>query len=135
MDGEGQLDVSGTESLRRALRAERTGGEPRSIDLAQADGDGHHVELYLASDTEGDPIRCVLCGTEICRPDEDWRDHVRVVENELSERLKSVGMWAAHRPEGPIALVEFFCPGCGTSLRTQVTRQGMPKPSSVELRG
>jgi N-methylhydantoinase B len=134
VNDEGQLDVDGTESLRRELRAERTGGEPRPINRAQSDGDGHYAELYLASDTEGGPIQCVLCGVEICGAEEDWRDHVRVVENELSERLKSVGMWAAHRPEGPIALVEFFCPGCGTSLRTQVSKQGMPKPSSVELR-
>lgn len=134
VDGEGRLDVQGTESLRRELRTERAGGDPRPITGGRNGAETtQYVGLYLVSDTES--IRCVLCGDDICGAEDDWEDHVRVVQSELSERLKGVGMWAAHRPEGPIVLIEFFCPGCGTALHTQVTKQDLPKPSSVELRG
>lgn len=131
VDDGGTLDAAATEALRRRVRAERVGGKPRPLTPPPANDGRPYADLYLVR--SGREVSCILCGTVVCAAGDDWRDHVPSAEHRLPERMGAVGMWAAARPEIPAALVEFFCPGCGTALRTQVTTVGLPKPSSVEL--
>jgi N-methylhydantoinase B len=135
---DGHVDAPTTEKLRRSIRTTRLGYEAKDIprpSKSQGNANGKHtddrlVELYLKDD--GSNIACLLCDTRLCGSDQDWRDHARVVDQELSSRLAQVEMWALLRQDGPIRFIEFFCPGCGTALRTQVTAKDVVKPDSVE---
>lgn len=133
VDAAGVLDAAGTDELRRQIRAARVGGEPRSVGQAPPDSSTRRwIDLYLAA--EDGAVCCTCCGAELCSEDEDWRDHAHTEEHRLAERLAQLGMWVADRPEIPALLVQLSCPGCGTTLRTQVTVEALPRPSSMDLR-
>jgi N-methylhydantoinase B len=129
LTADGGVDDDKTVELRGSMRATRIGRTPRPIsDHSSPPGNHASIDLYLKK--KGEHVCCNLCDTQICHVNEDWRDHVPMVVNELAARLADVGMWAAKRPEGPIRLIELFCPGCGTALRTQVTNDVERKPDS-----
>lgn len=133
VDAAGAVDAAGTEQRRAAIRAERVGGEPRPLTGTLDDRPGRRwLDLYLAA--EQGRVRCALCELELCDEDQDWREHVATAEHGLADRLVQAGMWVAERPEIPARLVELSCPGCGTSLRTLVTVEGLGDPSETSLR-
>lgn len=132
VDQRGELDRAGTEELRTEIRRRRAGAEPRRIEAPSEERQGRSIDLYLVADQAG-RVRCALCNAEICPAGDDWRDQVPTLERALADRLQEVEMWVATRDEIPAVLIEFFCPGCGTALRTQVTVEGFPKPSGVVL--
>jgi acetone carboxylase gamma subunit len=61
-----------------------------------------------------------MCGEELCAGGEDWKDAVPQAHAGLSSG-------GPHRPDSSeLFLRQFFCPGCGTLLDTEVARSTDP---------
>jgi N-methylhydantoinase B len=112
------VDADGTTEMRVRLRRQRVGNEDLPASCATARGTPptqNRINEYLQ--VRGGPdaamIECRWCGTSICRISEPWKEHVIM-------RRSSPSVGGPLRSEATtFVLLEFFCPGCGTSLEVE----------------
>lgn len=106
----GAVDPSATARQRHALRRTRLGaGEPveTRANVVRTD---YRISECLQLDESGSAVECVACGHRLCGAAERWKEHA------ASRRSAPAVAGPLRVADGPFALLEFFCPGCGTAL-------------------
>lgn len=122
-DEEPRLDLDATKQLRLRLRRERIGNQGLPVSYVTRQPIAvttKRINEYLQiGDGEGGAaVQCTWCGTEICDADSHWKEHVIM-------RRSSPSAGGPLRSRGPeFALLEFFCPGCGTALEVEAVLSG-----------
>ena len=125
VDEDWRVDDDATARLRREIRSGRVGGRDvadlriSSIDdlLDAREGGG---TLTVARSAEG--WSCRLCGGAL-GDGEDWTDEAIVRTTDAADRLAELGIRS--RPHEAVAVVELFCPHCGSLLDVRVVvREG-----------
>jgi N-methylhydantoinase B len=106
-----------TAAQRLALREQRLGGKTLDVSAvtpAAVERTARRVNEYLQV-SDADVVECVWCGKTLCGAGERWKDHavVRRSPPSIAGPLRADG--------GRFHLLEFFCPGCGTSLDVEAT--------------
>ena len=125
------VDGPATERCRDALRLERLGQESSREPINDIPVDVlRHVtpdlgELNIDSKVQ---IGCIRCGTALCAPGADWRAKAPQRDSDLTSYLDALGIWVQSRAPEALRFVEFFCPGCGTVLDTEVVRPPTDHP-------
>jgi len=118
LDDQMRLDAPETRAQRLACRRKRVGddGLPGSVVARQPIKlTGRRISEYLQTRESGDGpiIECLWCGRTLCHAKEHWKDHAIM-------RRSSPRIAGSRRVErGRFFLLEFFCPGCGTSLEVE----------------
>lgn len=120
VDEDWQVDEAATVALRRSARSERLGGKDvadlriGTIDalLDAREGGG---TLTVARSAQG--WECRLCGGAL-GAGEDWTDEAIVRTTTAADRLAELGIRS--RPNEDVAVVELFCPHCGSLLDVRV---------------
>jgi N-methylhydantoinase B len=117
-----EVDEEATERLRAEVRDRRsTARSARPADGSDLVGSAIAIEDGAWS--------CRACGTRIGDARSNWREAVVSSERRIEDRFGELEMFVRGRGEGarPI-LRELSCPACGSSLATDVTREGTELP-------
>jgi N-methylhydantoinase B len=117
----GAVDVDATRARRRAIRAERLGGESPKSDPPQATD-----HAAVCPRIENRRFRC-LCGADLGPATEDWKPRA-------SHRIvppQACGPYLTLHAE--LELREFCCTECGTLLELEVARRGQESLATVVL--
>ncbi|MGH2985970.1 MAG: hydantoinase B/oxoprolinase family protein [Solirubrobacterales bacterium] len=107
----GAVDDAATRERRLAMRAQRVGGEldPNLTERRNVAATGMRLSEYLQRARDGS-TQCTWCGHLVGPAGEDWKDRAVL-------RRSPVSAAGSHRGAGEeYALIEAFCPGCGTML-------------------
>jgi N-methylhydantoinase B len=120
-----QIDEEATHRRRLELRTERLNGGKLKHGLrhrANVQQTAYRISEYLqvTEPGTGGAVQCTWCGERICNADTDWKKYAvqRKSNPSRSGPLRVDG--------GRFFLLEFFCPGCGTTLDVDVTFQDDP---------
>ena len=111
--GDGNVDQEATSTRRRAIRAERLGGQTPKTEPPPATG---LAEVCPAID-DGKHFRC-LCGADLGPATQDWKP-LAAMRNIWPQ---ACGPYLTLHAE--LELREFICRDCGTLLEVEVVRQG-----------
>lgn len=120
LGADGTVDADGTSELRRSMRSARIGGgEVADLRVATLDElleeRGAGGTLTVARGAEG--WGCQLCGGHL-GDGEDWTATAIVRTTDAATRLAELGIRS--RPHEDVAVVEYFCPHCGSLLDVRV---------------
>jgi N-methylhydantoinase B len=110
------VDVDATRARRAFLRSERLGGGTLRCDpCTRTDIARTHYRIgeYLQVSDAG-LIQCTWCGDNLCKADADWKEHA-VMRKSAPSRAGPLRV-----DSGRFFLLEFFCPGCGTTLDVDI---------------
>jgi N-methylhydantoinase B len=125
--GGAEVDDGATRAAREAVRTarrERARFPPRIPDPPRgAPAVGRlSVRVEVVRAGGGLVARCAGCGAGLARAPQGWKTGAGVAECTVgtAEFAAVAGTWAPVRPEGPIVLREFICPGCAGLLETEV---------------
>ncbi|MBC8274662.1 MAG: hypothetical protein H8E40_06825 [Chloroflexi bacterium] len=77
-----------------------------------------HEYLEIVKQNGKNVIRCMKCGYEFCRAEENYKKHALLRERELCDVLNPIYCLSGEKPF--VHLQEFICPGCGTLLEVDV---------------
>ena len=136
--GGGSVDADATTAARAALRAARraraTFPERRPDPPRGAKAIGRlaaSVEVVRAAD--GLRARCAGCGAGLGSAPGGWKRGAGVAETTVGtpEYGAITGAWAPLRPDAPVVLREYVCPGCDRLLETEVVVAGTPPEDDV----
>src|SRR5262249_5636514 len=89
------------------------------------------VEVVRVAD--GLLARCAACGAGLGTAPGGWKRGAGVAETTVgsSEYAAITGAWAPLRPDGPVVLREYVCPGCDRLLETEVVVAGTAPEDDV----
>jgi N-methylhydantoinase B len=136
---DGAPDLDATAARRRELRAERlrragAGGEvPLELGVevpAGAIAVGEDVYLDRGAGT----YHCSHCATETGALAEHAKSKLVAHEGEVAE-ISSLFEDPAIYVDDPVVWREYYCPGCGVRLSTEVARPGDPALAEIRLEG
>lgn len=71
---------------------------------------------------KGTGLKCRSCETVLCNEDEEWKNKVTLDERPLAE----VGGKEYVDTSEDIMLRQFYCPGCGGLLDSEIALKGEP---------
>lgn len=97
---------------------------------------GKKVQIteYLDIDLEKEMWCCNRCKRELIGVKENWKKGCRVYERDprtIYDPVTEDGMFA---PDPSLcAIIEFYCPGCGSMLDNEVLPLGHPVTHDIEL--
>jgi N-methylhydantoinase B len=122
-----RVDVEATYKQRWALRKDRLGGRPPRVDTAKRADiplTGMRLNEYLQMWDSGGKafLQCTWCGEAICPPTANWKDHV------VRRKISVAEGGPLRRESGLYLMWQFFCPGCGTLLDSNVVFKDDPPP-------
>ena len=141
---DGQVDQPATAGLRQRLRNARLGrdagdaGDVPAGDVpaaAEARGPARdqrpiaHSFVYSPSEAT---FGCAACGYELGSTDANYKDQCRTVERPIRE----IGAEFAGTEEtisAKMVFRDYFCPGCGLRLDTEISRIGDPALRDITL--
>lgn len=67
-------------------------------------------------------LTCRQCKTVICKENEDWKDKAILDEQKLAD----IGGEEYAGTSDNVMLRQFYCPGCGSLLDTEIALKGEP---------
>lgn len=124
--GDGTVDASATEELRREIRAARGAGGDRP-----GTPSGRRLDEHLLV-REGDAILCAVCGHSLGPQADGYK--TRAVERVRDFReMRLLRRDPAEVIDRPVVFRQFFCPGCGTGLENDVILAAAPALHDKEL--
>jgi N-methylhydantoinase B len=126
LGADGEVDEAATAARRRAIRAERLGGEP-----SQEPAPMESYRPPLRAD--GEAIRCSHCEQRLSAADGNWREGARIRRHPLTELAEQLGTKV--RATGVIELEtwEFVCPSCGSMLEVDNFEAGEEPYQDIRL--
>ncbi|HZZ47164.1 MAG TPA: hydantoinase B/oxoprolinase family protein [Pseudonocardia sp.] len=138
---DGQVDQPATAELRQRLRNARLGRDAGDVPAgdvpaaAEARGPARdqrpiaHSFVYSPSEAT---FGCAACGYELGSTDANYKDQCRTVERPIRE----IGAEFAGTEEtisAKMVFRDYFCPGCGLRLDTEISRIGDPALRDITL--
>jgi N-methylhydantoinase B len=122
----GEVDEEATAARRRAIRAERLGGEP-----SQEPAPMESYRPPLRADAEA--IRCSHCEQRLSAADGNWREGATIRRHPLTALAERLGTKV--RATGVIELEtwEFVCPSCGSMLEVDNFEAGEEPYQDIRL--
>lgn len=129
LDGDGTVDSTATEAARTAIREKRIGRRPeKTVKSAE------ELETGISVEVEGGQWVCAHCDEELGSVDTNYRDACVLHESSAAEAMAGYGMKVRSRAVGPdVLLSEYFCPGCGMGVRSEVKLENDEMPSAPKL--
>jgi N-methylhydantoinase B len=127
---DGAADEPATEATRAEIRNERLGERP-SRELLPA----NEIEIGVSVRVDGDSWTCGYCAGDLGPVSENYRTVCIERTREASETLAELGMKARPHPSEPVILADYFCPGCGSCVRTDVALEGSDMAPAPQLAG
>jgi N-methylhydantoinase B len=120
LTAEGAVDADATTAERARIRAERLGGAP-SRDPRPVE----QLETGISVKVAGERWACARCDHELGPVDGNYRDGCVSRVSSAAETMEARGMQIRRRTAGPdVLLSEYFCPGCGSSVRADIAVAG-----------
>jgi N-methylhydantoinase B len=118
---EGGVDAPSTEARRRDIRAERGGADGAAARLAARSGatGSRTLDDNLAVDAAGD-TRCVHCGTVVGKAGGKYLGEARLREGPATSAGPQIHAEPHNFVEVDVVFRHTCCPGCATSLLTEV---------------
>jgi len=127
VDASGQVDVSGTETKRAAIRAERIGGTPSRASSAQG-------PVFTPIAVRNGNWTCAQCDTDLGPQTGNWRDAAITRESKVTEKFDELHAQIRDTSgQEPVVMRENFCPGCATALWVDVTLSSRPPRPAPRL--
>lgn len=72
-------------------------------------------------DSDGD-LKCRSCHTVLCGSEQEWKENVKLDERSLKE----IAGEAYSSTDQDVLYRQFFCPGCGGLLDSEIALKGEP---------
>ena len=99
---------------------------------------GKKVQIteYLNVDLENEMWCCHKCGTELVSAKDNYKKGCLVYERDPRTIYRPIieeGPWSFSPPADWVALVEFYCPGCGIMIENELLPLGHPITHDIEL--
>jgi N-methylhydantoinase B/oxoprolinase/acetone carboxylase alpha subunit len=122
LDAAGRFDRKQTCVARESLRAARLQGAPAPKHRVAVDSaNGSSTGCFVTVQHEGNPMQaCARCGTVHGPAYEDPRRHA-ICRTVPAERFSE---WNRFGVPGKANVFEFYCPGCGLMIGSQVRKAG-----------
>jgi N-methylhydantoinase B len=130
-------DGEATREHRRELRAERLrrAGSAAEVPLelgAEAPAGAIAIGEDVWLDREEDSYHCAHCATVTGFVEEHAKSRLVVHEGEVAE-ISALFEDPAIYVDDPVVWREYYCPGCGVRLSTEVARPGDPQLAEIRL--
>lgn len=120
LDARGNVDADATMQMRRTLRAERIGSSTDAIkDVAPVADAREQIDDNLVRDDDG-ASRCAGCNTEISGPDDWYLQNAVLRTGPPTLAGPQIHGDPTNFVDVEIGFRQYCCPGCGTSLLTEV---------------
>jgi N-methylhydantoinase B len=114
-----RIDVEATLDRRSEIRSERAGSNVARTERVDVPSTGLRLSEYLQRLPSGE-TQCTFCGGIVADGGTDWKEHAVLRRSPLT-------IAGPHRSEsGDFALIEAFCPSCGTCLDVELVAGDEP---------
>lgn len=129
LNGDGTVDESATEAAREAIREQRIGAKPKR-DLLPSE----EREIGVSIAVEDGHWSCAYCGEDLGAVDANYRAACVHREGSASDVMPKYGARVRERTVDPdVILDEYFCPGCGMGVRSDIRLSTSEIPSAPRL--
>ena len=94
------------------------------------------ITEYLDLDLESETWCCHKCGTEFVSARDNYKKGCLVYERDprtIYQPVIEVGPWSFSPPADWVAIIEFYCPGCGIMIENELLPLGHPITHDIEL--
>lgn len=94
------------------------------------------ITEYLAIDLDTERWICHKCEQDLVDARENYKKGCLVYERDPAEVYPPIfpdQTWTGTTREGYGTFIEFYCPGCGTNLETELLPDGFPPTHDIEL--
>jgi acetone carboxylase gamma subunit len=99
---------------------------------------GKKVQIteYLDIDLDGEMWCCHQCGMELISAKDSYKKGCLVYERDprtIYDPVIKESPWSFSPPADWVAIVEFYCPGCGIMIENELLPLGHPITHDIEL--
>ena len=130
---DGALDEAATAGARAQIRRERLGSPPTRELLPSRE-----IEVGVGVRVSGGNWSCGYCGDDLGPIGSNYRSACVERRRPVASTFAELGMKVRPRANGPVVMCEYFCRGCGSCMRTDISVEGegmAPAPRLAESAG
>jgi acetone carboxylase gamma subunit len=94
------------------------------------------ITEYLDIDLDSETWCCHVCGLELIAARENYKKGCLVYERDprtVYDPVIENSQWSFSPPADWVAIVEFYCPGCGIMIENELLPLGHPLTHDMEL--